>query len=86
MKISKPFPIIILMLALLLASCAAPQPTAQAPVGPTSGAPVATQAATQPPASTSSEAVDLNVFAAASLTEPFTEIGKLFDGIKRVRD
>ncbi len=54
-----------LVLALLLASCAT-QPTA-------------TQTATETGVSAISEPAVLNVFAAASLTEPFSEIGKVFE-------
>lgn len=75
------FPLLAVILALLLASCA-PQPTVtQVSVEPTA---VVTQAsattkspdATKAPTSTPSEPVVINVFAAASLSEPFSEIGK----------
>ncbi|MFM8319307.1 MAG: molybdate ABC transporter substrate-binding protein [Chloroflexota bacterium] len=57
----------ILPLTLLLAGCApASAPTAASPAAPTS-----TTAAARP--------VDLNVFAAASLTEAFGELGPLFE-------
>jgi molybdate transport system substrate-binding protein len=55
--------ILILILSLLMTGCA------QQPAG----------MAQSPTPTTSVEAIDLNVFAAASLTEPFTEIGKLFE-------
>jgi molybdate transport system substrate-binding protein len=54
-----------LVLALLLTGCAS-QPTA-------------TQTVTETPASAISEPAVLNVFAAASLPEPFGEIGKVFE-------
>jgi molybdate transport system substrate-binding protein len=60
---TKTLPILILILSLLMAGCA------QQPAG--------TAQSTSP--STSTGSVDLNVFAAASLTEPFSEIGKLFE-------
>ena len=55
--------ILILILSTLMASCA------QQPAGE----------AQSPTSTTSARPIDLNVFAAASLTEPFTEIGKLFE-------
>jgi molybdate transport system substrate-binding protein len=59
----KTFSILILIVSWLLAGCA--------------GQPAGT--AQSPNPSTSTGSVDLNVFAAASLTEPFGEIGKLFE-------
>ena len=65
-------PILFPILTLLLAGCT-PQPAATlAAVEPTA---MATEAPTPVP----SEPVDLNVFAAASLTDAFGEIGKLFE-------
>lgn len=60
----KRFSILILILALLLAGCAPQAPAAAQP-----------PAVTQAPA----QARELNVFAAASLTDAFDEIGKLFE-------
>ena len=69
MKLKNLF-LLILVLALLLVGCAT-QPTATQP---------ATEAAAaETPTSVPAEPVDLNVFAAASLTEPFGEIGKVFE-------
>ena len=66
----KKLALFILILSLLAAGCAA-----QAAAG--SGATQAT--APNAGKAASSDPVELNVFAAASLTEPFTEIGKLFE-------
>lgn len=60
---TKTLSILIIILSLLMASCA------QQPAGAAQGS---------TPTSSAGK-VDLNVFAAASLTEPFTEIGKLFE-------
>ncbi len=59
-----------LVLALLLAGCAT-QPTATQTATETG--------VTETPVSAISEPAVLNVFAAASLTEPFSEIGKVFE-------
>jgi molybdate transport system substrate-binding protein len=69
MKLKTP-PLVLLILALILAGCATQ--------------PAATQVAVEPGASPTqvpapAGPVQLNVFAAASLTEPFGEIGKLFE-------
>lgn len=56
--------ILLVILALILASCAANPPAAAAPAGPD-------QAVLDP--------VELNVFAAVSLTDAFTEIGQIFE-------
>jgi len=58
-----------LILALLLAGCTV-QPTA---------IPAETEAVSEVSISAPAEAVELNIFAAASLTESFNEIGKLFE-------
>jgi molybdate transport system substrate-binding protein len=60
---TKTLPILILILSVLLAGCAQQQ----------------AGEAQSPTPTTSARPIDLNVFAAASLTEPFTEIGKLFE-------
>ena len=60
----KTLTLLVLILALALTGCAPPATVTQ----------VAAESATDP-----SEAVDLNVFAAASLTDAFSEIGKLFE-------
>jgi molybdate transport system substrate-binding protein len=62
-------PLLVIIFALLLAGCTAHSPAA----------PSATEAADATHANPPSEAVNLNVFAAASLTEPFGEIGKIFE-------
>jgi len=62
-------PLLVIIFVLLLAGC-----TAQPPV--TQGV---TEAGTETPATALSEPVKLNVFAAASLTEAFGEIGKMFE-------
>jgi molybdate transport system substrate-binding protein len=61
--------LVILILALLLVSC-----TAQ-----TAATQNATKAAVAPPTAAPAEPVELNVFAAASLTAPFSEIGRKFE-------
>ncbi len=64
-------------IALLLAACAAPASApgaAQAPEGPSNQAPAESSRPTP-----EGEKVVLNVFAAASLTESFTEIGQAFE-------
>lgn len=66
-KLPKP----LLVIALLVLTSCAPQPVAS----PQADTPAATAAATDLPA----ESVDLTVFAAASLTDAFTEIGQAFD-------
>jgi ABC-type molybdate transport system substrate-binding protein len=69
MKLKNLF-LLVLVLALILASCTT-QPTATL---------TATEAVVaETPTSAPAEPVDLNVFAAASLTEPFGEIGKVFE-------
>ena len=68
--------LLVLVLALLLAGCAtqpAATPTATEAVVAT------TEMVPTTPTSPPSQAVDLNVFAAASLTEPFGELGKMFE-------
>lgn len=95
----KNLPLLVLILAMLLAGCApqqaALQPTAtQVAVEPTAAAseapaateamaatkaPVATKALTEAPTSAPAGPVDLNIFAAASLTDAFGEIGKMFE-------
>jgi molybdate transport system substrate-binding protein len=70
----KTLPLLILILALLLAGCA-PQPAAE-PSGPE---PTAARPATEAQSPAPSEPVELNVFAAASLTAAFGEIGELFE-------
>jgi molybdate transport system substrate-binding protein len=91
----KTLPLLVMLLALLLAGCA-PQPAAatQPPaatqaaaepaaaaetVAPAGPEPTATEAVTEAPTSAPSEPVELNVFAAASLTAAFGEIGELFE-------
>jgi len=72
----------ILILSWLLAGCATqPAATAQAPEAAPVVAKASTTQASLPVAgeAASYNPVDLNVFAAASLTEPFSEIGKLFE-------
>jgi len=66
----------LLLLVVMLASAAcSPQAT---PVAPTT-APIATSAPTAVPPTQTPEPKTLTVFAAASLTESFTELGKLFE-------
>jgi molybdate transport system substrate-binding protein len=60
----KTLPLLVFLLFLLLAGCDSPQPAVEQ-----------TMVATNSP----SEPVDLNVFAAASLSGPFGEIGRLFE-------
>lgn len=62
-------PFLAIILVLLVAGCTAQAPATRSP----------TEAADETPATASSGTVNLNVFAAASLTEPFGEIGKVFE-------
>ncbi len=64
--------LLVLILALLLAGCATQPAATQVGVEPTA-------AATEAPTSAPAEPVELNVFAAASLTDAFSEIGKMFE-------
>ena len=64
-------PKLLLVIALLVVTSCAPPPVAS----PQADLPTATAAATDLPA----KSVDLTVFAAASLTDAFTEIGQAFD-------
>jgi molybdate transport system substrate-binding protein len=84
------FALLAIILMLLLASCAQQPPATQTAVQPTASAteaPVATEAGvvteapqvTEAPTAVPTEKVDLNVFAAASLTEPFGEIRRMFE-------
>jgi molybdate transport system substrate-binding protein len=68
--------ILILILSQLMVACAQ-QPAGAAQL--LSASQSKTQAHRAAATSTSAKSVDLNVFAAASLTEPFGEIGKLFE-------
>jgi molybdate transport system substrate-binding protein len=65
---------LILILHSLLAGCAIQPTTTQVVVEPKTASPETSTAAPTEP-------VDLNIFAAASLTEAFGEIGKLFEGV-----
>ena len=67
MKLKTPF-LVLLILSTMLAGCATPPAATQVAVG-----------AGTVPTAVRAEPVQLNVFAAASLTEPFGEIGKLFE-------
>jgi molybdate transport system substrate-binding protein len=74
----KRFLCLVLFVALLLAGCApAATPTPAPTLPPTTHEPAA--APTAIPPTTTSEPRTLNVFAAASLTDAFTEIGKNFE-------
>jgi molybdate transport system substrate-binding protein len=73
---TKTLPLLILILSLLFTSCAG-QPADKAQ-SPTASQPRA-QATPSPSTTASAGSVDLNVFAAASLTEPFGEIARLFE-------
>jgi len=74
----KRLPYLILLLTLLLMGCApAATPTPAPTLPPPSVMP--TEALTAVPPTTTPEPVTLNVFAAASLTDAFTEIGKNFE-------
>lgn len=64
---------VMLLFTLLVAAC-----TPQATAAPTA-APIAPEAATQEPAATEISPRTLTVLAAASLTESFTELGKMFE-------
>jgi molybdate transport system substrate-binding protein len=70
--------LLILISTLLLAGCASQASRSQIPVR-TTAAVIEAPANTLAPNSVSPDPVDLTVFAAASLTEPFGEIGKLFE-------
>jgi molybdate transport system substrate-binding protein len=74
----KRLPYLILLLTLLMMGCA---PAATPTPAPTLPPPTAmpTDAPTAVPPTTTPEPVTLNVFAAASLTDAFTEIGKNFE-------
>ena len=67
MKLKTPF-LLLLILSTMLAGCATPPAATQVAVG-----------AGTVPTAVRAEPVQLNVFAAASLTEPFGEIGKMFE-------
>ena len=65
-----------LIVALLLAGCGVQPATTQPASEPLA---VQTGAAAQAPTVLPAELIDINVFAAASLAEPFGEIGKMFE-------
>jgi len=73
----KNLPLLVLILAMLLAGCAPQQPAQQPTATQTTEA--AAVATTDPPTATPVKRIDLNVFAAASLTDAFGEIGKMFE-------
>ncbi len=70
--------LVLLILALILAGCATQPAATQVAVEPTA-APTKAPAPTEAPTSAPAQPAELDVFAAASLTEPFGEIGKLFE-------
>ena len=76
--------LLVLMTSLLLAGCAMQPAATQNVAEPTAVStkaplPTETPKPTEVPTSAPAEPVDLNVFAAASLTDAFGEIGKLFE-------
>jgi molybdate transport system substrate-binding protein len=71
---------LILFLTLLLAGCA-PAATPTPTVAPATEPPTATAAPTAVPPASTPEPRTLNVFAAASLTDAFTEIGINFEAV-----
>jgi ABC-type molybdate transport system substrate-binding protein len=81
---SETLPLFVLVLAVLYAGCAPQAATTQSVIEPTAmsaEAPATTKtiAPNETPTFAAGEPVDLNVFAGASLTEPFTEVGKAFE-------
>jgi molybdate transport system substrate-binding protein len=71
---------LVLLLALFLVGCApAATPTAAPTEPPATEAPTTVPTDTAVPPTATSEPATLNVFAAASLTDAFTEIGKNFE-------
>ncbi len=80
----KSIPFLLLTISLLLAGCApestaAPAEVEQTAVAAQTPAGVGVSISPEAPAAVPEESVDLIVFAASSLTEPFGEIGKLFE-------
>jgi molybdate transport system substrate-binding protein len=71
-------PLLVLILAILLAGCA-PQPGELQPAATQTTTAALAEASTDPLTAVPAKHVDLNVFAAASLTDAFGEIGKLFE-------
>jgi len=76
--------LVILIIAMLITGCAAQPAATQDVVGPTAAAieaplPTETAVPTEVPTSSPAQPIDLNIFAAASLTDAFGEIGELFE-------